>query len=314
MEPPSVPTWSHRIEDVLVGGISRLLRFLPEPLALALGSALGWTAGSVLGIRRRTILENLSRAFPNRSGRWRRRVARRVMPHVAREGVTLLRLAALGPEEVRRRTVVSGLERVRSRLKEGRGVLILTGHLGNWEIGGSALAVRDIPLDVVARRQKNPLFDERIRQSREGLGMSVVYRDEAPRRVLRSLRGGRAVALVADQNVHRGGIFVDFFGTAASTVRGPAVFALRTGAPVFLGVARRLPGWRARYQVALTPLELPDMGDLEQDAHILTRRYMAALEDAIREIPEQYFWLHKRWKTRPKSGASREEPDGLGSV
>lgn len=294
----------HGLEDILAGALSRGLRLLPEPAALALGWGLGWFAGSVLRIRRRVVDRNLAIAFPHRSARWRRRVARRVLPHVVREGVTLLRMASLPAEEVVRRTQVEGFGSLKEVMEEGRGLIILTGHLGNWEIGGSSLAARGVPLDVVARRQKNPRFDRRIRESREALGMSVIYREEAPRRVLRSLRKGRAVAIVADQNVKGGGgIFVDFFGRRASTARGPAVFALRTGAPVVLGVAVRVPGWRARYRVRIHSLEVPDSGDPEEDVRTLIRRYLDALENAIRGAPEQYFWLHRRWKTRPPDEA-----------
>jgi len=308
------PTAIHRLEDALVGGLSLGLRVFPERLALALGYSIGWLAGSLLRIRRRTVEENLARAFPERSPRWRRSVARRVLPHVAREGVTLLRMASLGPQKVRSRTRVQGLELVQKALEGGTGVIIVTGHFGNWEIGGSALAARGVPMDVVARRQKNPLFDRRIRRSREALGMSVIYREDAPRHVLRSLRKGRAVALVADQNVSVGGIFVDFFGTPASTTRGPAIFALRSGAPMILGIARRVPGWSAAYEVTLTPLELPDTGDPQRDIEILTGRYLAALEQVVRETPEQYFWPHKRWKTRPPLEPSSEEPGASAPV
>src|SRR5690606_26046295 len=113
------------------------------------------------------------------------------------------------------------------------------GHFGNWEIAGGALALRGYPLDAVVQRIKNPLADRRIRRLREGFGVRVIYRKDAPREVLRSLRRGRVVALVADQSDRRKDLFVDFFGVPASTARGPALFALRSGAPVVVATSLR---------------------------------------------------------------------------
>lgn len=304
----------HRLEDLGVGSVSALLRVLPEPLALALGGGLGWLAGSVLRIRRRTVDENLALAFPERSRRWRRRVAARVFPHIGREAGTVLRMAALGPDQLRARTRVEGYEELEAALADGKGILILAGHLGNWEIGGGAVAVRGIPLDVVAQRQKNRRVNRRLEAARQALGMSVIYREHASRQVLRSLRKGRAVALVADQNVRSGGVFVDFFGTPASTARGPALFALRSGAPAFLAAPVRLAGWRARYHVRFRPLRLNPSGDLEADVRGFTRCYLAALEEEIRSAPHQYFWPHRRWKTRPPSAPTGEELQGRAPV
>lgn len=301
----SRPTLAHRVEDMAVGSLSFVLRFLPEVLAQGLGWMLGWTAGSIVRFRRATVDANLARAFPDRDPGWRRRVARRVFPHIGREAVTLLRLPGLGPEALRRRTRVEGFHVVQEAVAGGQGCIFLTGHVGNWEVGGGATAVRGIPLDVVARRQKNSLVDARLRATREALSMGVIYRENAVREVLRSLRGGRCVALAADQNEPGAGIFVDFFGVPASTARGPALFAARTGAPVVLAFGLREPGWRARYVVRFRRLEVPTSEDPQRDEAALTRAYLAALEEIIREVPEQYFWPHRRWKTQPV--ASRSE-------
>lgn len=310
MAPSREPTLMHHVEDGLVRAVSAVLRLLPEPLALGLGWTLGWFVGSVLRIRRRVVRENLALAFPHRDAGWRRQVASRVFPHIGREAVTLMRLDRWTPRELEARTSMEGFDELREAMAEGRGALVLTGHLGNWEIGGGAVAARGIPLDVVAQRQKNPRINERLQRTRERLGMSVIYRKEAARGVLRSLRAGRAVAMVADQNVRTGGLFVDFFGVPASTARGPGLFALRTKAPVFVATAVRTPGGRARYRVRFRRLH-PDTAD-QGDVAIrsLTRRYLEALEAAILGAPEQYFWPHRRWKTRPADANPRGE-DGL---
>lgn len=292
-------TVAHRVQYLGYRALELSVRALPESWALALGGALGWFGGSVLRIRRRVVDRNLARAFPGADARWRRRTAAACYRHVGRQAVILLRLARLGPEAVRERTEIRGLEPVQAALARGRGVVFATGHHGNWELGGASVTVRGIPLAVVARRQKNPLFDAHIRRTRERLGMRVIYREDALREGLRTLRKGGAVALVADQNARAGAEFVDFFGVPAATARGPALLAVRTGALFIAAAAFGLPDDPGRYRVEFRSLPLPDTGDPEEDVRRLTRAYMAALEEMIREAPEQYFWLHRRWKTRP---------------
>lgn len=275
-----------------------LLRLAPERLALLFGEVLGWVAGVVLRIRWRTVREHLRRSFPEKDEGWRRRVARASYRHLGREAVATLRLSRTGPREVRERTRVEGLDALRDALEWGRGAIVVTGHFGNWEVGGAALTVRGVPLDVVAQRQRNPLFDADLTGTRERLGMRVILRGRAPREVLRSLRRGRCVAIVGDQNVRRGGLFVDFFGRPASTARGAAIFALRSHAPLFLALARREPG-ASGYRLTLERLSFTPSGDVEEDTLRLTRTHTRHLERAVRSTPEQYFWQHRRWKTRP---------------
>jgi len=295
-------TPAHRLQYAVYQVLAGIARVLPERPALALGSFLGWIGGSVFRIRRRVVDENLRRAFPEEDPGWRRRVAGGVYRHVGRQGVILLRLARMGPEAIRARTTVIGLDPIQAALERGQGVVFATGHLGNWELGGASVTVRGLSLDVVARKQNNPLFDAHIRRTRERLGMRVVYREDATRESLRTLRAGGAVALVADQNVRVGGLMVDFFGTPAPTARGPALLALRTGSLLVVAGAISRPDDPGRYRVRFRPIPLPETGDPDEDLRLLTESYMAALEEMIREAPEQYFWLHRRWKVRPPAG------------
>jgi len=306
-------TLGDRVQDLLIRGMEAAVRLLPEPWVVALGGGVGAVVGSVLRIRRRVVEGNLATAFPQRDPAWIRRTASASWVHLGREGVALLRMGALGPRQVWERTEVEGIEHLRAPLARGQGVVLLTGHLGNWEVGGAALAVREISLDVVARRQNNPLFNARLNRTREALGMRVVDRSGSTKTLLRALRSGRVVALVADQNVLTGGVFVDFFGVPAATARGPALLAQRAGAAVVFATALRLPGLRSRYHVALHPLDPPDP-ELDPEAATLDllQRYLLALEEAIRAAPDQYLWAHKRWKTRPGPGSGAERGRGGG--
>jgi Kdo2-lipid IVA lauroyltransferase/acyltransferase len=304
----------HRLQYLLYRGLAGIAILLPESVGLGLGSFLGWLGGSVLRIRRGVVDENILRAFPDRDAAWRRRVAAGCYRHLGRQGVVLLRLSRMGQEAVRERTEVVGLEPALQAMERGSGVVFATGHLGNWELGGASVSARGVPLDVVVRRQKNPFFDRHIRRTRERLGMRAVYRDEALKEGLRTLRRGGAVALVADQHDPSGSCVVDFFGVPAATARGPALLALRTGSPLVVAFSTSPPGapgrWRVRFQV----LDRPATGDSEEDIRILTRSYMAALEEAIREAPDQYFWLHRRWKVRPDRGTQEPPSSGTGTT
>jgi KDO2-lipid IV(A) lauroyltransferase len=281
-----------------------LLTSLPERVALAIGACLGACAGSVLRIRRRVVDENLLRAFPDRDDPWRRRVAKASYRHLGREAVATFRFARESAADVVARTEVHGFDRLQRAIEGGAGAIVVTGHLGNWEMGGSALVARGIPVDAVAVRQRNRLFDAELLESRARLGMRVIPRAAAARDVFESLRRGRCPALVADQDAGRRGLFVDFFGVPASTARGPAVFALRSGAPIFLGVALAVPGKRHRYRIELQEVAFEPEGDARRDVERLTVAHTTLLEHWVRAAPEQYFWQHRRWKRSPEGGRS----------
>jgi len=150
----------------------------------------------------------------------------------------------------------------------------------------------------VATRQRNPLFNRDLVETRARLGMDIVVRDEAPLRILRSLRSGRVAGIVGDQNVAVGGIPISFMGHEAPTARGAAVFALRTGVPLYAGVAVSQPGGRWRYRITMEEVTIDPSGDFDTDVQRLTQAHTEVLERAVREHPEQYFWPHKRWKQR----------------
>ena len=244
----------HRVEFAGFVLFRGLLRLLPLRASLGLGAALGWLAGSVLRVRRTVVDQNLLRAFPRESPAWRSRVAAASYRHLGRESVMTFLLAGASSERIREMTQVEGLEELEEALARGKGVVMATGHLGNWELGAAALAARGIGVDAVVQVQRNRHFDAELRRAREGLGVTVMSKQSAPRGVLSSLRRGRLAALVADQNVLRAGVFVEFFGFPAATAKGPAIFALRTGAPLWAGAALRVPGRGGRYRVVMQPV------------------------------------------------------------
>jgi len=296
----------YRIEFWILQAVSWVVVALPERAALAVGGSLGWFVGVVLRIRRVDTDRHLRIAFPEEDSNWRRRVAVASYIHLAREVIMTLRLARMTPEEIVRRTEMVGFEALRDAAAEGAGAVVISGHLGNWEIAAAAAAARGLPMDVVAHLQKNPHFYRHMVERQDRLGLTVVVKNEAFRLIPKALAAGRVVALISDQNIRKRGVFVDFFGLTAATVKGPALFALRMGAPLFLGVAVRKPGYPSSYRVIVEPVPFSD-GITSTDAvRALTQRHVARLEARIRETPTQYFWQHRRWKTRPDAARMPE--------
>lgn len=289
---------AHRLEYAGFAFARWLANVLPAPLRLGLARALAFIAFRIVRIRAELVERQIAESFPSRNPAWVRRTAMRAYTHLGREAMAMLRMGRLSAEQVRAATDIEGWEAFQSAAARGAGIVVVTGHLGNWELGGAAVAARGLPIDVVAQRQSNPLFDRAINQVRERLGMRVIDRREASRRVLRSLREGRVVAFVADQDAKRSGAFVPFLGRPASTHRGPGLFAARSGAPMFVATSTRTS--EGRYRVRFEEIDAQREGDVEDVVQRLTAAFTALLEREVRRAPDQYFWLHKRWKTRPR--------------
>lgn len=235
-------------------------------------------------------------AFPERDRGWVEATARACFEHVGRESLSLAALARGGVDEVRRRVeVFEGLDALRAAVDEGRGVVIASGHFGNWELAGSAMPAFGLPADAVMQRLKNPRLTTFIQELRARLGMGLINRVDAWDPMIESLAARRIVAFVADQDARHRGVFVPFFGRLASTHRSPALLALRTGAPFFVGGANRVGN--RRYHAWAVRLDPPPGVGVKEQVADLTRRWTAELERRVRLYPEQYFWHHRRWKT-----------------
>ncbi|MCI0433658.1 MAG: lysophospholipid acyltransferase family protein [Gemmatimonadetes bacterium] len=290
-------TLAHRVEYALFAAAAATVRALPARSALATGAGLARLGWWPLRIRRTVVEANLRAAFPDHSAKWVRATAAEAYAHIGRETVALLRAAGrTGRAHVDREADIEGAALIGDALALGNGVLVLTAHFGNWELGAASLAALGATIDIVVQRQRNPLFDRALIEARRGLGVSVIDRGAATREGVRSLRDNHVLVLAPDQNAGRSGLFLPFFGRPASTTRGPAILAVRAAAPVLMSTAVRAPDGRLRVRLRSLAGRVPRS---ESAITGVMSRYLAVLEAAIRETPTQYFWHHRRWKTRP---------------
>lgn len=276
-----------------------MLGAIPWDRAGQVGAKVGAAGFQPLGVRRRVVERQIAGAFPELSLEQVGEMARRSYQHLGRSAIETALLPGLGQAGVLRLvTEVENWNVVERAKAGGKGIIIVAGHLGNWELAGAYLAARGVPLDVIVRKMGNPFFDKYLNQTRQRIGMNVVYDAQAVRHTPRALREGRAVAFVADQGVlGLASTFVPFFGRPAKTPRGAGVFALRFGAPViFIAALRKADG---SYLVGFEEIPVVTTGDREKDVDGVVLRFTQVLEKWVRRAPEQYFWQHRRWRRQP---------------
>lgn len=273
------------------------VRVLPRRLALGAGAAAG-RAAHALGLRRAVTEDNLAAAFPELAADARADLARRVYEHFGRMAVDSLRLSASGPSALVPHVAGGECVRlVREALAKGRGAIILTGHIGNWELAGAYLAATGFPLAAVVKAPSNPWMARHTERVREGLGIESVDMPQAKTAIPLALRQNRAVALVADQGALRSNIWAPFFGRPTKTPAGPGLFAVRSGAPVLFGAL--VASGAGRYELMGEVLVEQMTGDVEEASRHVAGLFRARLEALVRRYPEQYLWTHRLWKQQP---------------
>lgn len=288
----------YALEARLVTALERAITRLPRAWALALGRGLGRLWSDLDARHVRIAADNLRASFPHWDEARVLRTARAVYVHFGATLVDLLWLGRRPPAELLALVDVEGREHVDAATAGETGALMLTGHFGNWEIAGLFHGGRFGGIGVVARPLDNPALDARLCALRARTGNTVIYKERALQQVLRSLREGKSVAILIDQNVNAGGVFVDFFGRPAATTTVAAALALKTGAAIVPGFAELKPDGRYLMRYA-APVRFAPSGDRQADLLALTQRLTALIESVVRERPEQWLWLHRRWKTQP---------------
>jgi Kdo2-lipid IVA lauroyltransferase/acyltransferase len=280
--------------------VVHMMRVLPRGLSRAVGAGIGAVAFRALGRLRRVGEQNLKLAFPEMTEAKRERVLRLVYRNLGFLLVEFCLMPDYTPQKASRFIRYEGLENYLAAREKGKGVLVLTGHLGAWELSSFYHSLMGMPMGMVIRRLDNPLVDEFVNRVRCLHGNRVIHKDDFARGLIASMRAGETVGILMDTNMTPPqGVFVPFFGVQACTASGMARIALKTGAAVVPGFLL----WEESEQKYVLrfgeELEVMHTGDSETDAVTNTATFTAAIEGTIRQYPEQWLWMHRRWKTRP---------------
>lgn len=300
-----------RLRDWLVYRFSRLLllvgRVLPPSFGYYFGGGMGRLGHALDKRDRERARANLHIAFPDKDERWIERTARDSFRHLGRLLIEVLRIPRLKTGNLDKTIRFEGVEIVKEAVKSGRGVVIATGHIGNWEVMGAATAQLGLPLNVIARRLNDERLNRMVIDLRASAGVRTILRESADsaKEILRALRRGEMLALLIDQDIDVEGTFVEFFGCPAWTSTGAAALALRTGALFVTAAAQRTaPG---RHLVRVREVEIDVDAPRERAIIDATQRATRQLEEWIRQCPEQWAWLHQRWRRQEEQPEPKQD-------
>jgi KDO2-lipid IV(A) lauroyltransferase len=284
-----------RLEYAAVRALDLFFSVLPEPLAFRLGEGIGRAASALLSSRNELIKRNLREAFPEKTPAEVDGIAKGVWRNLGRTAVEFILLPRLVARHKDRFERIGDGWRV-VEAAGGSGIL-LTAHFTNWELTG-ALFNSSVPkVTAIARPIKNPYVDAWINRKRTAAGLTIIYHRDAVRAALRTLRANRAIVILFDQNMYTGGVFVNFFGRPAATTTLPALLHWRTGRPVILFYSLRTP---SGYRLVAEQIALPKTDGAEAELIAHTQIINDRLEAVVRRTPENWFWIHNRWKRKPE--------------
>ncbi len=290
------------LEVALIESALVLARVLPRRALLAVGRTVGALAGRIDGRHADIARDNLRAAYGNAlSVSERERILRACWRHFGQITFDALAFPKLGQSALGSILKIEGLNNARAALAQGKGALVFSAHYGHWEAGAYAMGLLGVPFAVIARPLDNPALDRRLTELRSGTGNAVIPKRRAVRETMRALGRGAGVAILIDQDAGADGVFVPYFGRLASTTPTLALLALRTEAPIVPVHAQVQPD--GTIVVHIDPvIESRPTGDREADVLRLTADCTAVVERWARSTPEQWLWMHRRWKTRPPEG------------
>ena len=309
---PSLPgRFRSALEIAAAGSLLGLAQWFPRRWLLASGAATGELAFRFARKHTRVALSNLECAFGDSlSPVERRRIARACWHHFGRITADAAAFHRLGPEHIGTRIRYEGLDQLRAAHAEGKGVLLISGHFGHWELTAYMQGFLGCPLLMITKPMRNPRVETMLAGLRSRSGNEIVPKADAVRPSLKALARGIGVAVMIDQDARGSGIFVPFFGRPSSTIPTVGTMHLRTGAAVVatFSYPEADGGWRITYE----RMTFPGLtGNREQDVFRITSETTALLEKRIRERPELWLWMHRRWKTLPPQPMARVAPTDI---
>lgn len=278
----------------------RFTALLPRPLARTHGILIGYAAYLLMGRLRRVGRRNLEIAFPEKSLRERKRILRGMYVSLGRLLAEFCLFPSYTPQNVEKIAVYQGFENFEQAEQLGKGVLLLTGHVGGWEIGSFAHSIYGHPMNIVVRPLDNPYLNRMAENYRGRFGNRLLPKQDFARGLLSAMHKGETVGILMDTNMTPPqGDFVPFFGVLACTATGMARVALKTGAAVVPAFTIWDDSLR-KYRVVFEPaIKLVKTSDPDADVLANTALFNKAIEDVVRKHPDQWLWVHRRWKTRP---------------
>jgi len=298
-------TWLH-VNQTIVYRLFLLLGFVVRRLSRnqfdRLASGIADFVYYVLRTRRELVEENLTYAFPEKSNREILRISRQVYRNQAVNLLEVLRLPLLKGENDADELIDLNLDEFIEKTKgRKKGGVFVSGHFGNWELTGVCLGLLVAPIAVIAKRLKNQMVNREIERLRSLFGNTVIYKNQALRAGVSLLKEGGIVTILGDQSDPEGGFFMDFLGREASVFLGPAFLALRARVPMFVVMSRS--GLNGKYVLETEEIDTSDLSFSRKDIQELTIRYTRVLEKYIYRYPEEWFWVHDRWKRQKKEAA-----------
>jgi len=286
------------MQYLLLKGFSLFINLFPEGFSLWMGRQLGRLAYYLDREHRNVALQNLDTAFgQERSEGELHIIAKKTFQNLGMMAIEFFRIPRMDVENFKKKLVVEGLDKAMELFKKS-GVLLLVSHFGNWELMGLMSKVIGNPIMVIAKPMKNRYIDQFITGIRQAAGLEVILPEKASRKVIRALSENRVVGILIDQRAKRSeGVWADFFGRKAPTTPGLALLALKTGAPV-LPVFMIRNGFQRHRLLIKKPLELIRTGNVKKDVEANTQLINLTLESMIRQYPDQWFWVHRRWERK----------------
>ncbi|MCX6358128.1 MAG: hypothetical protein NT045_09720 [Candidatus Aureabacteria bacterium] len=280
-----------------------IARFIPLAVLYGMGTFGGWCAYYLLARERRKTLEHLALAYGDENNASERAViARAVFMNLGRNLAEIAFYPRLDPERVRGFISMEGREILERARENGKGIIIITGHIGNWELIPTYFLAIGFTGGVVARRIYYEKYERLLYKLRRSKGFRVFYRDESPREILKTLRNNEVVGILADQDVRKlPGVFVSFYGRPAYTPSAPVLIAMKSGAPL---IPAHIVREGRRHKIIIEePISLLTTGDRDTDLVHNTQLWTRCIERYVRSHPDQWVWMHRRWRTRPGNHA-----------
>lgn len=289
----------HIIEFLFVIVLTPFLIIIPYNIRIKIGEYLGLIIYYVYKRRRDITFDNISNSFPEMNREWHNNVCKKSFMHFGIIAMEFIQLFRFNDKFIRKHILIQGEEHIKEALAKGRGIIGLCPHLGNWEFVAACIALKDYPVSVIMKRQSNPFINQIIEKLRSSFNMECIYKSNAGFPVIRALKRNRIVAFVADQDAGKNGLFLKFLGRPASTAQGPARFAISNNSPalVFTGIKEK-----NTFKIIISKSLNFDYNKKNLKSAVInnTSVWTKKMEEYIKKYPEQYFWMHRRWKSKEK--------------